>query len=71
MKIVISTDSTADIPAKYREEYGIRVLPLSIISGDSRESRSGIASNKADRHTLPANTVSTSPCCKARFLLTS
>ena len=34
MNIVISTDSTADIPAKYREEYGIRVLPLSIISGN-------------------------------------
>lgn len=51
--------------------FGTKNRVLSIISGNSRESRSGIASNKADRHTLPVNTVSTSPCCKARFLLTS
>ncbi len=41
-KIKISTDSTADIPKKYREELNISVLPLTVITEDEKEYRDGI-----------------------------
>lgn len=34
-KIKIATDSTADIPAKFREKLDIAVLPITIIAGDT------------------------------------
>lgn len=41
MNIVISTDSTADIPENYVDSLGIHVMPLTIIYND-REYRDGI-----------------------------
>ena len=35
MKVKISTDSTADIPLSLRDELGISVIPMTIISGDT------------------------------------
>ena len=41
MKIRISTDSTADIPASYCAELNIAVLPLTIVT-EAREYRDGV-----------------------------
>ena len=41
MKIKISTDSTSDIPASFREELNISVLPLTILHED-KEYRDGV-----------------------------
>ena len=40
-KIKISTDSTSDIPASFREELSISVLPLTILA-DGKEYRDGV-----------------------------
>ena len=40
-KIKISTDSTSDIPASFREELNISVLPLTILA-DGKEYRDGV-----------------------------
>ena len=42
MKIRITTDSTADIPAALAKELEIRVLPLTIESSDGQEWLAGI-----------------------------
>ena len=40
-KIKISTDSTSDIPASFRQELNISVLPLTILA-DGKEYRDGV-----------------------------
>lgn len=34
-KVIISTDSPADVPAEIRERFGIRVIPLHIVMGEN------------------------------------
>lgn len=53
-KVKISTDSTADIPAKLREKYEIGVLPMTIIT-DEREYLDGVDLEPAEFYELLVN----------------
>ena len=54
-KIKISTDSTSDIPASFREALNISVLPLTILHED-KEYRDGV-------DITPTKFWTRTPCC--------
>ena len=59
-RIALITDSTCDIPASWREQYDIRVVPLTIVFGD-RQYLDGVDMNACQTLIRPVWTSSDWP----------